>query len=235
MDEFSAGQPSGRHTTRQFSQELSHLHSRVLTLGGLVEAQVASAVQSLVESDPEVASAVIGEDLNVNSLEVSIDEECTQILARRQPKARDLRFILAVIKTITDLERIGDEAKRMARCGLNLSDQSPSRSRVAALEPLAQLARALLKQALDAFARMDAEAALGATENDRDIDREYGRLLRQELHQMVKNPHLIPIALNLMWSARALERIGDRSCNICEYVVYYVHGKTIRHTQLKQT
>lgn len=223
-----------QHISKQYDHELLDIRNRVLTLGGLVEEQVESAVKALVEGDIDLAERVIADDYKVNSLEVAIDEECTQIIALRQPTARDLRLVVAVIKTITDLERIGDEAKRMARITVELANEYPKKSQLTDVQHLAHHVRGLLRECLDAFARMDVDEALRVVQEDRQVDREYESIMRQQITYMMENPRSIPISLNIMWSARSLERIGDRACNICEYVIYYVKGKNIRHISLEE-
>lgn len=222
------------HISRQFDQELEDLRNRVLVMGGMVEEQVGNAIQALLENDVVLAEQVIANDYNVNSIEVEIDEECTQIIARRQPAARDLRLVLAVIKTIADLERIGDEARRIARQALDLSAHYPKKNQLSELEQLARHVKTMLHDALDVFARMDVEHALKVVEQDEQVDKEYESILRQQITYMMEDARSIPVALDIMWSARALERIGDRSCNICEYVIYYVKGKDVRHVSLEQ-
>lgn len=222
------------HISKQFDQELVDIHSRILAMGGLVEEQVELGVKSLMDADAELAERVVADDVKINSLEVSIDEECTQILARRQPTARDLRLVMAVIKTITDLERIGDEAKRIALHAVDLAKQFPKRNQFTDLEHLSSHVSEMLHDALDAFARMDVEQAFRVVQNDKLANKEYESILRQQITYMMEDPRSIPVCLGIMWSARSLERIGDRSCNICEYVIYYVMGKDIRHVSLDQ-
>jgi len=225
---------SHHHISKQYDHELLAIRNRVLTLGGLVEAQVESAVIALMESDIELAERVISDDYKVNSLEVAIDEECTQILALRQPAARDLRLVVAVIKTITDLERIGDEAKRIARIAVDLVDHFPKKNQLTDLQQLAQHARQMLRESLDAFARIDIDESLRVVQEDRQVDREYESIMRQQITYMMEDPRSIPVSLNIMWAARALERVGDRACNICEYVIYYAMGKNIRHISIDE-
>lgn len=222
------------HISKQYNHELLDIRSRVLNLGGVVEDQIEAAVKALVSRDVELASRVIEDDYKVNALEVSIDDECTQILALRQPTARDLRLVVGVIKTITDLERIGDEAKRIARHAIDLAEQTPKRNQLTEIEQLAKHVQALLHQALDAFARMDVEAALRVVQDDKLVDQEYESIMRQQITYMMEDPRSILVSLDIMWSARSLERIGDRSCNIGEYVIYYAKGKNIRHISLDQ-
>lgn len=223
-----------QHISKQYDHELLDISNQVLTLGGLVEEQIESAVRALIDGDVDLAERVIADDYKVNSLEVSIDEECTQILALRQPAARDLRLVVAVIKTITDLERIGDEAKRIARIAVDLAGHYPKKNQLTDLQQLAQHSRMLLRTALDSFARMDVDAALRVVQEDRQVDQEYESIMRQQITYMMEDPRSIPVSLNIMWSARSLERVGDRACNICEYVIYYVKGKNIRHISIEQ-
>ncbi len=223
-----------QHISKQFDNELLDIRSRVLRLGGLVEEQIDSAVKSLLENDVDLAEKVIAGDYKVNSMEVSIDDECTQILARRQPTARDLRLVVVVIKTITDLERIGDDAKRIARQAIDMALHYPKKNQLTELQQLAFHVRGLLREALDAFARMDVDAALKVAQEDKQVDQEYESIMRQQITYMMEDPRSIPISLSIMWSSRSLERIGDRSCNICEYVIFYAKGKNIRHISIEQ-
>lgn len=223
-----------QHISRQYDHELLDIRSKVLSLGGLVEEQIEAAVKALIEGDVELAQQVITDDYKVNALEVAIDDECTQILALRQPTARDLRLVVAVIKTITDLERIGDEAKRISRHAIDLAGHFPKKNQLSDLGHLATHVRGLLRDALDAYARMDVDASLKVVQDDRQVDQEYESIMRQQITYMMEDVRSIPVCLDIMWSARSLERIGDRSCNICEYVVYYAKGKNIRHISLEQ-
>lgn len=223
-----------KHISRQFNIELQNIHSRVLEMGGLVQKQLADALVALADNDVELAEKVMNNDEAVNAVETLIDESCVQILARRQPAAGDLRMVIAVSKTITDLERIGDEAKRVARMASNKADQiyrlqTPV---VTGVQHLGKQAQQMLQHSLDAFARMDVETALKVARDDDKVDIEYAGLIRQLITYMIEDPRAIPAALDIMWAARALERIGDRSRNICEYVVYFVKGKDIRHVNL---
>jgi len=223
-----------KHISRQFNIELQNIHSRVLEMGGLVQKQLADALLALSDNDAGLAERVINNDEVINGVESSIDESCVQILARRQPAAGDLRMVIAVVKTITDLERIGDEAKRVARMASNKADQiyrlqAPI---VTGVQHLGKQAQEMLQRSLDAFARMDVETAVKVARDDDKVDIEYSGLIRQLITYMIEDPRSIPAALDIMWAARALERIGDRSRNICEYVVYFVKGKDIRHVNL---
>lgn len=222
------------HISRQFNEELEDIRNKVLAMGGLVEEQINSAITALVSDDVELAESVITHDYQVNALEVTIDEECTQILARRQPTAFDLRLIIAVIKTITDLERIGDQAERVARMAIHLSEMERPKNQYSELQHLGDQVRAILHSALDAFARMDAEAAVDVAKLDLKVDREYDGIMRQMITHMMEDPRNVKRTLDVMWSARALERIGDHARNICEYIIYLVKGKDVRHTSFEK-
>lgn len=229
-------EPTSRHQhiSKQFEQELTELRHRVLTLGGFVEEQIALALYALNGDDLELAERVIRDDTEVNLQEIAIDGLCTEILARRQPAASDLRLVMAAIKTINDLERIGDDAKFIARCTLALATHRPPRSQLRPLHGFGLRLCAVLKATLDAYARMDVTAALRIKGEDCRVDSDYRDIVEQQIASMSQDGRTIPIGLNLVWAARALERIGDRCCNICEYVIYYVKGKDIRHISLDQ-
>jgi len=228
MDELKLGQ----HISQQFNEELEDIRTRVMYMGGIVEQQLADAIKALITMDASLAEVVITNDYKVNALEVSIDEECTQILARRQPAASDLRLVISVIKTITDLERIGDEAERIGRMALHFSEKGGDAKMLAGIVHMGDLVIKLLHDALDTFARTDSDAAVLVAREDKKVDQEYETILRNLMTYMMEDPRNIPILVDMMWSARALERIGDRSRNICEYVIYLVKGKDVRHTSI---
>ncbi len=218
----------GRHISGQFNVELEAIRTHVLTMGGLVEQQLSFAMQALHKDDIDLARKVVKDDHKVNALEVSIDEACTRIIAKRQPTAKDLRLIMAIIKTITDLERIGDVATKIAEVTIE-NPSTKERHFHVSLEPLCRQAIDMLHQVLDAFARMDVESAAMVYKLDDKIDAEYEAVIRQLMTYMMEDPKNIPTILQVMWSARAIERVGDRCQNICEYIIYFVKGKDVRH------
>jgi len=223
-----------QHISQQFDEELEDIRNRVMAMGGLVEQQLSDAVRALSDIDAELAEVVITNDYKINAMEVAIDEECVQILARRQPAAGDLRLVIAVIKTITDLERIGDEAERVGRMALHFAETGGESKMLVGMSHLGEHVRTMLHDALDAFARMDTEAAVAVAKQDAKADREYESILRELMTYMMEDSRAIPNVVDVMWSARALERIGDRARNICEYVIYLVQGKDVRHVSLDQ-
>jgi len=224
----------GHHISQQFDAELEDIRNRVLAMGGLVEEQIRNAILSLTENDTQLAEKVIENDFKVNAAEVAIDEECSQIIAKRQPAASDLRLVVAVIKTITDLERIGDQAERIARMAIRLSEMERPKNQYVELKNIGEHVATMVHDTLDAFARMDVEAAVKIAREDLKVDTEYDGIMRQTLTFMMEDPRSITRMLDVMWTARAIERIGDHAKNICEYIVYLVKGKDVRHTSLER-
>lgn len=222
------------HISQQFNEELEEIRNHVMTMGGLVEQQTADAVQALVDGDGALGQRVVEDDRKVNDFELLVDEKCNRILARRQPAASDLRLIFAIIKTITDLERIGDEAEKIGYLATRLAEAERPANAYGELEHLGNQVRSMLRTALDAFVRMDPAAAVQVAKEDKKADREYEAILRQCITFMMEDPRSIRRVLDVMWCARALERIGDHSKNICEYVVYLVHGKDVRHAAIEE-
>ncbi len=223
-----------QHISKQFDNELESVRERVLAMGGMVEQQLVNALKSLVESEIEFAQMVIRNEPEVNSMEVSIDESCTKILARRQPAAGDLRLVMAVIKTITDLERIGDESEKIAKMAIDLIEKQGPKSYYVGINSMGNHARRMVHDALDAFARMDSRAAVKVAGEELKSDEMYVAVLRQLITYMMEDPRNISGTLDAAWTARALERIADHSRNICEYVIYFVEGKDVRHTTIEQ-
>lgn len=223
------------HTYKQFDADLEMVRARVLEMGGLVEEQVNRAIDALVDGDVKAAEAVIATDHQVNALEVGTDEACTQIIALRQPAAVDLRMILTIIKTITDLERIGDEAAKIARYALRVyeSDRIVT-PRYSEIKYMAGLTLKMLRESLDAFARLDASAAAAVARQDMEVDEEFHLITRHLITYMMEDPRTISTFIDLMFVVKAIERIGDHAKNISEYVVFMVKGKDVRHTTLEE-
>ncbi|MFN7273118.1 MAG: phosphate signaling complex protein PhoU [Gammaproteobacteria bacterium] len=222
-----------QHISRRFNEDLERVRNQVLAMGGFVEQQLAKSVAALVEGDSSLGESVARDDFKVNDMEVSIDEECSRILATRAPAAGDLRLIVAIIKAITDLERMGDECEKIGYIGSRLATQERPADKYREVKHLGRVVQDLVHDALDAFARMDAEAALRVAARDRLVDEEYEAIQRQSITFMMEDPRTIRRALDVMWVVRALERIGDHAKNICEYVIYMVHGKDIRHIRIE--
>jgi len=221
-----------QHISRQFNEELEEVRSKVLFMGGIVEEQLANAVKALVSGKAGLAREVIESDKRVNSLELEIDEECTRIVARRQPAATDLRLVMTVIKTINDLERIGDEAKRVAKMSLEELDGVLSEHVREEFSHMGELVRDMLRKVLDAFARTDVNAAVEVVKADKKVDRRYKGIIKQLIEHMSTDPDAVPTVINILWAARSIERMGDRCQNVAEYVIYLALGMDVRHTSL---
>jgi phosphate transport system protein len=225
----------GEHIHQRFDRELESLRNRVVSMGGLVESQVNDALTALRDRNFELAEYVIRTDHRVNNHEVCIDEDCIYILARRQPAAGDLRMVMAIIKTITDIERIGDESEKIAKVAIELDSVNFAHMGLLMeqIDGLGQMVMGMLREALDAFVRMDVEAAVKAARKDKDVDKRYFELLAELTEQMKTEPSDIQEFQSLIWVVRALERIGDHAKNICEYIVFLVRGKDVRHTTIE--
>lgn len=219
------------HISRRFNAELEHLRSEVLRMGGLVEQHLDTAVEAITAGDSEMGLGVYNDDYKINKLEVAVDEECRKLLATRMPAAADLRLIVTVIKIITDLERIGDEAARIGYLASNLASDREPHASYHELKALGEHVQEMLHDALDAFSRMDVDDALAVIEEDKLVDEEYDQITRQCISLMMEDARTIRRFMDVSWVARALERIGDHAKNISEYVVYLVHGRDIRHTE----
>ena len=217
------------HISKRFEKDLETLRSNVLAMGGLVESQVAKAIEAMVSGNSELGLRVAHDDYQVNRFEVSIDEECSRIIATRAPTASDLRLIMATIKTITDLERIGDEAEKIGFLASRLANMDRPSGSYRELKTLGDHVRRMVNAAMDAFARMDVDAAIETVREDDYVDEEYDKIQRQCITFMMEDPRTIKRFMNVTWAARSLERIGDHAKNICEYVIYMVQGRDIRH------
>jgi phosphate transport system protein len=223
------------HTSKKFDAELEQVRSRVLQMGGLVEQQINRAMDALAQGDLLLADQVIADDHRVNALEVGIDEDCVHIIAKRQPTAGDLRMVMAVVKTITDLERIGDEAQKIARMAKHIHEQDRRLStRFAEVRFACNVALDMLKTALDAFARLDVSAAARVVKQDQIVDEQFRAILRQLVTFMMEDPRTISAAIDVLFIAKAIERIGDHAKNMSEYVVYLVMGKDVRHISVEE-
>ena len=215
-----------KHISGQFNAELDDIRNRVLTMGGLVERQLEQSLDALAALDSELAQ-------KVNGMEVAIDEECTRIIAKRQPAASDLRLVLAISKTITDLERIGDACVKIAKAAMDKRSKN-QQPLLVSIENMGRHATRTLHSTLDALARMDADVALELHKEDIKLDKEYEGIIRQLMTYMMADPRSIPEVLDVLWAARAVERVGDRCQNICEYIIYYVKGKDVRHISYEE-
>lgn len=218
-----------QHISRRFNQELEELRQQVMVMGGAVEEMLANAMRAVLEGDSDLAREVITADDRVNMLEKRIDREANLIIARRQPTASDLRLVLAIVKTISDLERVGDEAQKIARMAIRLADTERPRNNYRELENMSTSVRGMLQDGLNGFARLLPEVAVRLVREDAKVDEQYESLLRQYYSYMMEDPRVIRRLLDAIWIARSLERIGDHAKNIGEYIIYLVEGKDLRH------
>jgi phosphate transport system protein len=223
------------HIFKQYDAELEAVRAKVLEMGAMVETQIVDALDALVNANQKLAKSVIKKDHLVNALEVQVDEDCSHIIARRQPAAGDLRMVLMMIKTITDLERIGDEAAKIARYAVKSNETDRLLTpRFVEIKAMAVTARDMLHMALDAFARSDATKVVEIARMDEEVDAQFQAAIRQLITFMLEDPRTISFSLEVLFIAKAVERIGDHAKNISEYVVYMVKGKDIRHTSMEE-
>ena len=222
------------HISQQFNFELEEVKTHLLEMGGLVENQVRDAIKSLVDCDSGIAADVKLGDKTINAMEVSIDEECARIIARRQPAASDLRLIIAVSKIVIDLERVGDEAGKIATQAINLIESGESSRGFAEVRHIGNHVAYMVRDALDAFARLDVDMALAVAKEDKLVDKEYSTAVRSIITYMMEDPRTISEMLNVLWTLRSLERIGDHARNIAEHVIFLVKGKDVRHLGLQK-
>jgi len=219
------------HASKQYDLDLGSIRSRVLAMGGLVESQIRRAIDALASGDLQLSDEVIAADHKVNAMEVALDGDCSQLIVRRQPAANDLRMIFAIMKTVTDLERIGDEAQKIARMAKNIHERGAAQAApLVEVRHAAEAAISMLRRTLDAFARLDCDTAAEVIRDDAGIDTEFRSILRQLITYMMEDPRTISTSLDIVWIAKAIERIGDHSKNMAEYVIYIVKGTDVRHT-----
>ena len=221
------------HISEQYDAELDATRNQLMEMGGMVEKQLRDASDALVGRDAVLAETVILADKQVNQLEVEIDEQCVDIIARRQPAASDLRTLISILKASTDLERVGDEGSRVAKMAISLAESGYSADEFNDFRHIANLTQEMVASSLDAFARLDTEGAMRVIASDAAIDDAYDELVRQRSLNMREDPDAIQRDMNVIWAARALERIGDHAKNICEYVVYLVRGQDLRQRNKK--
>lgn len=222
------------HISQQYNIELETIRTHLSEMGGMAQRQVNDAIQALIDGDVERAEQVVRADIKVNTMEMTIDEECVRILARRQPAASDLRLVIAVTKAITDLERVGDEASKIARQAIAMNKDGLAPRGYIEVRHIGNNVSRMLQDALDAFARLDMDLALTVVQTDKQVDMEYSTAMRELVTFMIEDPRSITRVLNIMWSLRALERIGDHARNLAQYVIYLVNGEDVRHSNLEQ-
>ena len=224
-----ASESQSHHISQQFNDDLEQIKNHLLEMGGLVESQVSDAIKAIMDADSELAIHVRKTDKRINQMEVTIDEECASIIARRQPAATDLRFVISVSKVVTDLERIGDESAKIARQAITLCEEGEAPRGYVEIRHIGDRVQRMTRESLTAFARLDIGAALVVAKEDIYVDREYESAMRELVTYMMEDPASIKRVMNIIWSLRALERIGDHARNIAESVIYIVQGKDVRH------
>lgn len=223
-----------QHTSKQYDAELEAVRAKVLEMGGLVEQQILNAFTALKEADLALAKDVVNTDAKVNALEVQIDEDCSHIIARRQPAASDLRMVMMMVKTITDLERIGDEATKIARTAKRIYQEDRMyKPRFNEINAMVKIVHEMLRMSLDSFARLDVSQTVEVAMQDEQVDEQFQASIRQLITFMLEDPRTISMSLEVLFVAKAVERIGDHAKNISEYVVYMVKGKDVRHTSIE--
>ncbi len=223
-----------QHSSSAFANLLKSVRGDALEMGGLVEQHARQAVQAFVEGNQKIAKKISREDYKINAMEIRIDEECNEFLALHHPVAMDLRTVVAVIKTTCDLERVGDEAEKIARLATHIDHSALRKRHLRTLKHLGPLVLDILSKALDSFARLDTDLALEVLKKDSEVDQENEACIRQMITFMMEKPNDIQLVLNVLWCAKALERIGDHAANICEHVLYQVLGKDLRHVSIEQ-
>ncbi len=222
-----------KHISQQFNQDLADLRNQLLNMGGVVEKQVSDAVEALISNNTELAEIVRDKDQEVDLMEQMIDEDSTQLIARRQPAASDLRLVISIIKMVSDLERIGDEASKIAKLAIRLTEEGKAPRGYVEIRHISEHVGKMVNTALDAFARFDVELALQIIKEDHAVDSEYKSAMRSLMTFMMEDPRSISQIHSVMWVLRALERIGDHACNLAEHVIYIVKGKDVRHMPIK--
>ncbi|MEH6551109.1 MAG: phosphate signaling complex protein PhoU [Pseudomonadales bacterium] len=218
-----------QHISQKFNEDLESIKTEMLEMGGLVETQLTDAIAALEYADSELAEKVLKREDRVDTMEVDIDEACTSIIALRQPAASDLRMVLSVLKSIRDLERIGDEAAKIAEMALVLCEQGDAPRGYTEIRHISSSVREMLTDTLDAFARYDSQAAIKTMRADKKVDLDYKSAIREMITYMMEDPRSISRVMKILWILRSLERIGDHSKNICEHIVFFVSGEDLRH------
>lgn len=223
-----------QHISQQFNQDLTELRSHILTMGGMVVKQLSDAVEALLEGDTQLAEDVRIKEEKVDDMERAIDEECTQIIALRQPAASDLRLVISAIKMVADLERIGDEASKIARLAVELAEEGKSPRGYIEVRHISNHVLKMMNDALDTFARFDVDKAMSIIKEDREVDVEYRSAIRSLMTFMMEDPRSISQVHNVMWVLRALERVGDHTSNVAEQTIYMVRGTDVRHMSVQE-
>jgi phosphate transport system protein len=225
-----------QHISQQFNADLEAIRNQMLSMGGLVQRQVADAIEAICSGDTSSADKIIQREDDVDQMELDIDQECTHILVRRQPAASDLRMVLAVSRVVRDLERMGDEAAKIAIHALEVANSNQASSKIChqAIRHMGTAVVKMISDALDAFARHDIEGAIEVVRNDKMVDEQYASAIRELITYMMEDPRSISQAINILWILRAIERIGDHARNISEQVIYLVSGADVRHSSLSE-